>query len=381
MKNIKKTRLLFAFLFLTIFSCNRDKADKTLKIRLESRQPINITDVVSSMEIIKLETSDECLLADIKEIKISNSLIYISDVIFKGIYVFDLKGNLIKKLEKEGKGEGEYLSVDDFLIDNDKKTIEIFDRLNMKIHIYSLDDFSFKKSISLPFSFSFKFLKANDIYYFQTNGARNQIGDEITNSEIISYDSSNKKVTPLFERILPKNENQAWEFNNIFTTNDKNRLFVSLSWHDKLYQIEENKINPIITIEAGNKAYPRRIIDGNYETKMSFLNSSQVDDKLHFFKLLMKEGNDIIVGYGIGYPPKVCYYLQLNNGQDIYNTNNIVNNFLPFRHENINIFKIDDNSILSVIYPYKEVENKQIVNYFDICPEDNPVILLFKLKQ
>ena len=45
----------------------------------------------------------------------------------------------------------------------------------MNINIYDLDNFNFKESISLPFTFAFKFHKKDEVYYFQTNNARNII--------------------------------------------------------------------------------------------------------------------------------------------------------------------------------------------------------------
>ena len=383
---IKSTFFLICLVCL-LSSCKDNKnlksyanyEDASEKIELNKRQPMKISNITSGMKVVKLETSENVLLSNIKEIKIFGDFIYILDVVFKGIYVFDFEGNLIRKFQKEGKGPGEYLSINDFFIDATLRQLEVFDKFNMNINIYDLKNFKFKESISLPFDFAFKFHKKNEVYYFQTNNARNKIGENETNSEVLLYNPHKKQVEPLFNNILPKDENQAWEFHNIFTVNQKNDVFVSLAWHEQLYKIENHKIKPLISIETTDlEKYPKSILTGNFEKRMGFLNSKDVRNKIHFFKTLVHEGKNRIVGYGIGYPPKVCHYVLWDSGKSIYNTNNIQNDFLPGLNSSVEIFKQEKEYLISVIYAYDE--NQAVLDHFGITSGSNPVILLFKMK-
>ena len=375
---------LLVFLFLSCKDNENSKSDDNHeavpeKIELGKRQPMKISDISSGMKVIKLETSENALLSNINEIKIFDDSIYVLDVISKAIYVFDFEGNLVRKLQKGGRGPGEYISISDFLIDTTKRQLEIFDKDNMKINIYDLDNFNFKESISLPFNFAFTFHKKDGTYYFQTNNARNSIGENETNSEVLLYDPSKKQLEPLFDTILPKNENQAWEFYNIFTANQENEVFVSLSWHEQLYKIENHKIKPLISVETTDlEKYPKNVFEGNYEKRMSFLNSKGAGNKIHFFKTLLYEGKNRVVGYEIGYPPKFCYYISWDNGKIIYNTDSIQNDFLIGLDSKLEIFKCEKEYLVSLIYYYSA--NQALLDHFKMTPESNPVILLFKMK-
>ena len=378
--------VIFSILFVFLFSSCKDNAKSGAnyeatpeKIELGKRQPMKISDITSGIKVVKLETSEDVLLSNIHDIKIFDDYIYVLDVISKAIYVFDFEGNLTRKLQKEGRGPGEYLSINDFFIDTTHRQLEIFDKLNMNINIYDLDNFNFKESISLPFTFAFTFHKKDGVYYFQTNNARNSIKENETNSEVLLYDPSKKQVKPLFNTILPKDENQAWEFYNIFTANQENEVFVSLAWHERLYKVENYKITPLISVETTDlEKYPKSVFEANYDKRMSFLNSKSAENKIHFFKTLLYEGKNRIVGYGIGYPPKFCYYISWNDGKIVYNTDSIKNDFLIGLDSKLEIFKSEKEYLVSLIYYYSA--NQALLDHFEMTPESNPVILLFKMK-
>ncbi len=350
-------------------------------VKIQDEKTIKASDFIDDMDYIILETSDSCVLAELRNIKISNDLLYITDVVFKGIYVFNLDGELINKFSSFGNGPGEYSSLDDFIIDEEKKTIEILDRVKKEIFIYDLGTFTFRKSIPLPITFCFAFTKIQNVYYFQTNNARNRIGDKITNSEIIAYNIKTKDLYPLFDKVLPETENQNWEFFNVFTETSTNEVFVSLAWHDKIYKIKNEEINCFISLDKGSRGFPNEIINGMYDEKMRFLNSVKAQDRIHFFKLIMKNEISFILVYGKGYPPKVCHYININSGPKVLHTDNIVNDFLPFTYENLEFFKEEQGMLMSVIYPFYEKDNQILLSYFDATIKDNPILLMFKLKE
>lgn len=365
-----------------IFSCKNENSITVEKIiNLEKEISIKATDFSSDMKIIKLENSDSCLLANIRKIEFEDSLIFILDDVFKGIYIFSLDGELIKKFSKEGRGPGEYLSIDDFIIDKDANTLEFFDRMDMSIYKYRFDNFEFIHKIDIPLNFGFKFAKKGDMYFFQTNEARNKINKKNkTNSGVIAFNVTSNEVTPLFQKTKPENENQHWEFTDIFTVDDNaQKIFISLAWDKILYEITNEKVNPIIKIEASNRGYPDKILEGKYDDKISYLNSICENNKAHFFKLLMNNDKGLIMGYGIGYPPKECYYFDLKNNSRNFFTKNIINDYLPFPIEHTSIFKEDDGYLVSVLYPHMENINTSVHNHLDIKATDNPILFLFKL--
>ncbi len=377
------TRIIIVIFSFVTFSCKK-KESVTIEtiINLEKEISVKASDISRDLKIIKLENSDSCLLANIRKIEFVDSLIYILDDVFKGVYVFSFTGKLVQKFSKEGRGPGEYLSLDDFFIDRDANVLELFDRINMRIYKYKLENFEFIHKIDIPLNFGFKFIKKENIYYFQTNEARNIINEKkITNSSIIAFDADSKKVTPFLHKTKPETENQHWEFSSIFTVdNNTQRVFISLAWDKTHYEIFNDVINPIIKIEASSRGFPDKILESKFDEKMSFLNSlGERTNNTHFFKLLMNNEKALIIGYGIGYPPKECYYFNFKENNHHFFTNNIINDYLPFEIEHTSIFKEDDGYLVSVLYPHLENLSSSAYNYLDIKDTDNPVLFLFKL--
>ncbi|NHB69966.1 6-bladed beta-propeller [Perlabentimonas gracilis] len=368
--------LLFSSLILVASCKNTDYNNSAFEITMQDETNVIASDVFSGMKCIKLETRSDCVLAAIRDFEISKDLIYVLDVLRQGIYVFDLEGNFIKSLRKMGKGEGEYSAIEAFFVDEKSNTIEILDKNRMSIMKYSLSDFKYIDSIKLPFDFCFSFTKNDNLYYFQTNNAANSIGGSITNSEIIVFNATSKVAKPLTDKVMPSNENQNWEFLNIFTSNSK-ELFVSLAWHEYIYKIEEESLVPYININKGDRGIPKDFLKATYDEKMHYLHSNEMKGKSHFFKLLMNNENGLIIGYGIGYPPNLCYYMQLNNGKDIYFTDNVEIDFAPFTNQSLEIFKGTDKYISSVIYPHRLDDNNKLLNKLNVSSEDNPIVLLF----
>ncbi|MDD3687489.1 MAG: 6-bladed beta-propeller [Bacteroidales bacterium] len=369
--------LLFSSLIL-IVSCNNTKPESsTFEIIMQKETNIKASAIFSEMKYIKLETRSECMLAAIRDFEISNSLIYILDVLQQGIYVFDLKGNFIRSLRKMGKGEGEYSAIEAFFVDEKSNTLEILDKNRMSILKYSLSEFNYIDRLKLPFDFCFNFIKKGNLYYFQTNSAANSIGESISNSEIIVFNATSKVAKPLTDKVMSSNENQSWEFLDVFTTNNK-EIFVSLAWHEYIYRIEEEILVPYIYVQKGTRGIPKDILTATYDEKMHYLHSKEMEEKSHFFKLLMNNENGLIIGYGIGYPPQLCYYLHLNKGKDTFFTDNIEIDFAPFTHQSLEIFKETDGYISSVIYPYRLGYNDKLHSHLNVSSEDNPIVLLFK---
>ncbi|MDR1737688.1 MAG: 6-bladed beta-propeller [Candidatus Symbiothrix sp.] len=155
----------FASLVLVlIFGCTNHTS-----LSLSEHQIISVPDVLenivpqdslfSAIDIVPLETSDKCLIRDVRSVKIYDSLIYINSGM-KDLLVFDFTGKFKQKIASRGNGPGEYLDVRDFVITQDHK-IEILDF--KKILTYTLDgefvskttfDFMGKDIYSNPVNFT-----------------------------------------------------------------------------------------------------------------------------------------------------------------------------------------------------------------------------------
>ncbi len=125
-------------LFLLVFqSCSNQQKEKTeaIIIPVPDVETISHLDsVFSTVSFLPLETDDDCLITRVRSLQIQDSLIYINDN-GRRLLVFDLHGKFIRQIGARGKGYGEYLHMNDWIVDSNQ--IEILDY--RKIRIYTLD--------------------------------------------------------------------------------------------------------------------------------------------------------------------------------------------------------------------------------------------------
>ena len=330
------------------------------------------------MNVIKLEQTKNSLVGEIIKLEFFNDYIFVQDESFQGLLIFDIEGNFVKTFNKQGKGPGEYMSFRDFIIDTENNTIEVFDKPNNKILVYDVSDFGFKGSFSVPVEFVFRFIKNKSVYYFQTNGMQNKINDKYTNSDIIAFNTRTLELTPLFDRDTPSS-NQFLEFSNVFYKNDDDEIFVSLAWEQTVYHVYDNHIYPVIIINPGDRGVPKSILEGSPDDKLNFIFSGAGKNKIGGFRLLFYQDNCIILAYGMGNSTKQLLFFSFQGGVNSFATNMIVNDLSTVKLPDIDVFKVSNNEIISVIYPF-DIENKQILDNLNLSKNDNPSIIKYKLK-
>ncbi len=107
---------------------------------------INLSTILSdSVEIIPLETTEECLIGEIKRLEFTPSAIYISDKPTNKIFEFDLSGKYKKTIGKIGPGPGEYSRLGDFAIVGD--SIIVSDNYTGKYIIYNVNNNEYRSSL------------------------------------------------------------------------------------------------------------------------------------------------------------------------------------------------------------------------------------------
>ena len=119
MKNIKKIiNTVVAVIILSachLSSVNNSQSgdlpavmDFTIDVDKVSEQ-IDISSLIeNNVKIVKLETTDECLLSDIRQVDYANGLIYIADRVSQAILIFDESGKYVGRIGQRGEGPGEY---------------------------------------------------------------------------------------------------------------------------------------------------------------------------------------------------------------------------------------------------------------------------------
>lgn len=200
-----KTIILIAiYLFFLFLSCAENRNDKLLHpgqpdvnlIKLKNATQFDSIFIIS--DSIQLDNSHEAIIGTTWEAIIFNNNIIISDPFdTKLIKAFNIHGNFITKVGRNGNGPGEYISPD--LIASNSELIVIYDPVNLRINIYD-NDFKFVNSWSLDFYVENLAVNEYHIVLLRKNGMGYKYDFDI-------YDFKGEKV---FSENLPKSnmENQ-----------------------------------------------------------------------------------------------------------------------------------------------------------------------------
>ena len=124
-----KTKILFLTLILFIIGCTSSEKkgtqpdddaiviDVNSALKGESR---NLEDIVESVEVIPLETTEASILGDLKNCIVTDNYIFVNDIYehYGGLAMFDKNGKFIKRF-KRGNGPEEIISAFKIFYSND----------------------------------------------------------------------------------------------------------------------------------------------------------------------------------------------------------------------------------------------------------------------
>lgn len=98
---------------------------------------VSFEDMVDSLTFIPLETSDNCVVSDIRSIAISQKYIYVLDYNY-AIFVFDINGRFVRRIPK-GQGPDEISYARVLCFDSENKLLYVFDSSQGKMLVFNED--------------------------------------------------------------------------------------------------------------------------------------------------------------------------------------------------------------------------------------------------
>ena len=180
--DIKKYNMKNIWISLTVvcqilISCtNSSSVNKILrdenvaiKVDLKSISDNSIYDYFSKIEIIPLETTKESILnPSFLKLLVFEDYIYVGDYKNNSVCIFNKNGKFIKRVDKLGRGPGEYFSLSDYIINKTTRRLELL-APNGNVYSYDLLGDVFYEQFSLPADilsvYSFQNI-TDDLYVF-----------------------------------------------------------------------------------------------------------------------------------------------------------------------------------------------------------------------
>lgn len=377
--NSKKYFLLITLL-LFLFSCSTENENNaSCKKLLFSNNHFALCDSID-FKFIPLQTTNECLIGSISDIKIANNKIFVGDIHkSNAIFVFDMNGKFITKVGNKGNAPNQYLNLFGFDIDKERQIIVLDDRQKKRLLYYDLDSFEFKYAQKIDFDFAnFQLLKDENIGFFNYKGFENE--SNRNKSYLLITNSTGKAIKTFYDCTFSTSETLSNTPNRIYTLRKNAYVFHHLFPY--IYKIEDNGIVPIYELNFDTFKFP----------DLAYLDEKSKKNKDYTNKL---ESSNIISSYGIYETtdliccPFICkrqFHIGLYNKRSDTGYLFSVPDF--YKDSRLGVFINPKGSteefLISTIDPQdiSKVKKNSILSYLSnkVTTEDNPVICLLKLK-
>lgn len=386
-----KPKNIFILLLIVIpfISCKKQKSGentsilnkKLLEISVqesllsnENNHSSDYSNLIDSIEVIKLETSANSLIGRIRKIEYLNNKIYIltdSQVLL----IFDKNGHFLKKLDKKGKGMGEYIEIKDFFIDNDNsiKVLSYNTIITYDSNLKYVDSKKIKANHNGKEIVPLKFLPNGNFNFLFVGsfGIRDIVSGE---DKALYCIDSNMKIT---NEYFPVTSIYTSGHNNFYKSN-KTTYFTDTFGNDTIYQIHDNYLIPKMFVNFLEKKTTTKDMMKNRDI---FYNTF-CDNRLCGNLMNIYENNDYLCFlFAAGRYAKQGVYNKKNKELKILN---VANNF-PF--PKIITEGVIDDHFFTTIDPFLLLKNPANINYSDFLKKftltdikdtDNPIIIKFK---
>jgi hypothetical protein len=271
MKSIIKV-IIFAALF-SQFSCKETAPDsESVKVidveKLAVNNLFSFKRPIDNCRFVALETTDECLLGDIKKVVIENDLIFVHDENQK-LFVFDKTGKYLNQIGIIGQSNEELLSFMDFYVNKDRKYVGIYDVYKGQILRYNFNG-QYIGSFNCPKDLGniahFVGLKGGDLLVSMRNYSNNY------SKSLYNYIVLNENDYSLKAECLPFSViGSVSRTPTKSSTSDNNEgLYVTAFLSDTIYRLSANKsLEPILVIKSSQfKIADTKLIESINDMKL-----------------------------------------------------------------------------------------------------------------
>lgn len=115
--------IIVTLLFLECSEKNNQLNEKRITVDLEERTETSVFDLMDSITVVPLESSDSCLISTIHQIEKKNDTLYIYDMQQSSFFCYKTNGDFLFKISDKGSGPEEYQYIEHFSV---SETGEIF---------------------------------------------------------------------------------------------------------------------------------------------------------------------------------------------------------------------------------------------------------------
>ena len=264
--------ILFYFVFCLLVSCKKqdNSGFEAITIDVSKDMSVPISEIADDIIKIELETTDDCLLNEIRQVEVFEGYLLVKDRSLR-LYVFDMQGNFVRSIGQGGNGPGEYSFCSGFTLDYQNK--KIFLRTNIGIMTYDIEGNFLHK---YPLEAHMDIFYNNSFFYTRSNKFESDDQNQYNDIYISKFDNNMNVVDSLrmFRDITPiGNIRFSSVFKPIFQRGEDICVYFPRPSDelkrikDTLYIIDDFYLRPLLSVQLTNSSYEEERIAKIFTTE------------------------------------------------------------------------------------------------------------------
>jgi len=318
-----------------------------------------LSKIMDTVILIPLETNPECLISNIRKVRITKNRIFIFDDRQEMVFVFTEEGKFLAKLDEKGKGPHEYFQLNDFTI-NDKNEIVVISFGRQIIAYDFKGNYLWKRNINIMAANDIEYI-SNDIYYINC-----MYRDERAIGEELQYNLLRfHKDSGIIAKYFPYKNNFGREHqftkNEYFGVGLNDTLFFTKFYDNNIYKLWNDSVNALKNINISG-------MDIEKEKVFNIVDLSVEFNKKEIFTYLCNYHTTTDYAY-LSYRisnSKINIYINKENGDKYFTSNpewlkesNFYYYILGYHSP---IYSVD-NYFVTTIYPFDWFETMKIMTH------------------
>lgn len=363
---------LYCFIFISclfLLSACRKKGEISKEgtiITCEQKDvSLHISEFSDKAFLLPLETSEKSLFGGVDKLVFYDNKIYVLDQKYAAkIMVFDAStGKFISKIGTIGNGPGEYKSISDFSIDEEKKKVYVLTNRHKVMTYTLLGDFVHEKNLGF---YADKMEYTKEHFYF--------ICSDIKDDNLIITDAKYHKLISYFSQ-KEYGANQRMLIHPLYKKN--NEIYYRRFLDNIVYKID-NVVSSVYKINLGKNELQLEELDKLSKQEL-LLEMGKSSCHLKYFV----ENEDVItyVYFDNNKPVFALYDKEKNKGNSCY-CETLIDDYYGINMPLLE-YEANGNCLVAVVSPIglKEQmndEGKKILESYGVTEESNPILYIIQ---
>ncbi|MDR0962755.1 MAG: 6-bladed beta-propeller, partial [Mediterranea sp.] len=274
---------------LIMASCHQTSSnvpESTIAINVRNgSNPIEIQlpEIVDSVHYLALQTSDDCLLGFIQDVRRDSNFYVVKDG--HELFAFNEKGEFLNRIGRRGSGPGEYINFDAFYLDRVKNLVYIVSNYQKEILCYSYSG-AYCFSIELPHDDGISSVTLCETgEWLAYHRLLNSDTDDIPQYSVMQDMKNGSLVTtPLLPAIGIMARNSFISAQGRPIAHFQGQYYLISAFSNKIYEYENGQISSVYYVDSPNIA-----------PSQSFLEEYKGCELYDFYKILGEKK----IGFGL----------------------------------------------------------------------------------